>query len=107
MVLKLSIGWMASSLDGLAGTRLPMSVRICDLRFADDVMTGCLSSDALQSFIDRRFSHVACSWGLSVGTDKTKVMTQPYSCSLPFNICGNTIETVSSFQSAFCPLMLP
>ena len=43
-----------------SGTRLPMSVHICDLRFADDVMTGCLSSDALQSFIDR-FFHVACS----------------------------------------------
>ena len=61
------------------------------------IHTGCLSSDALQSFIDR-FTHVACSWGLSVSTDKTKVMIQPYSCSLPFNIWGNTIETVSSFQ---------
>ena len=80
-----------------SGTRLPMSVRICDLRFADDVMTGCLSSDALQSFIDR-FTRVACSWGLSVSTDKTKAMIQPYTCSLPFSISSNTIETVSSFQ---------
>ena len=80
-----------------SGTKLPMSVRICDLPFTDDVMTGCLSSDAHQSFIDR-FTHVACSWGLSVSTDKTKAMIQPYTCSLPFNICSNTIETVSSFQ---------
>ena len=83
-----------------SGTRFPMSVRICDLRFADDVMTGCLSSDALQSFncfIDR-FTRVACSWGLSVSTDKTKAMIQPYTCSLPFNISSNTIETVSSYQ---------
>ena len=80
-----------------SGTRLPMSVRICDLCFADDVMTGCLSSDALQSFIDR-FTRVACSWGLSVSTDKTKAMIQPYTCSLPFSISSNTIETVSSFQ---------
>ncbi|KAL5467621.1 hypothetical protein EMCRGX_G031880 [Ephydatia muelleri] len=80
-----------------SGTKLPMSVRICDLRFADDVMTGCLDSAALQRFIDR-FTHVARSWGLSVSTDKTKVITQSATSSSPFNIRGTTIETVTAFQ---------
>ncbi|KAL5503677.1 hypothetical protein EMCRGX_G010665 [Ephydatia muelleri] len=90
-----------SKLDGKlfrrSGTKLPMSVRICDLRFADDVMTGCLDSAALQRFIDR-FTHVARSWGLSVSTDKTKVITQSATSSSPFNIRGTTIETVTAFQ---------
>ena len=80
-----------------SGTKLPMSVRICDLRFADDVMTGCLDSAALQRFIDR-FTHVARSWGLSVSTDKTTVITQSATSSSPFNIRGTKFETVTAFQ---------
>ena len=92
-------------LDGklfrLSGTRLAMSVRICDLRFADDVMTGCLSSDALQSFIDR-FTRVACSWGLSVSTDKTKAMIYPST------LAATQLKQFHLFSiwAVFCPLVL-
>ena len=36
-----------------SGTRLPMSVSICDLRFADDVMASCHDGVSLQDFINR------------------------------------------------------
>ena len=46
-----------------SGTRLPMSVSICDLRFADDVVASCHDGDSLQDFINR-FSTAAQDWGL-------------------------------------------
>ena len=45
-----------------SGTRLPMSVSICDLRFADDVMASCHNGVSLQDFINR-FSTAAQDWG--------------------------------------------
>ena len=45
-----------------SGTKLPMSVNICDLRFADDAMASCHNDAALQAFINR-FTHAAQSWG--------------------------------------------
>ena len=41
---------------------------------------------------------MARSWGLSVSTDKTKVITQSATSSSPFNIRGTTIETFTAFQ---------
>ena len=59
--------------------RLPMSVSICDLRFADDVMASCHDDVSLQDFINC-ISTVVQDWGLSVSTDKMKVMIQSPSC---------------------------
>lgn len=84
-----------------SGTKLPMSVNICDLRFADDVMASCHNDDALQAFINR-FTHAAQSWGLSVSTEKTKVMVQ-----LPPNISATSTNlfyienSVSEFSCIF------
>ena len=85
-----------------SGTRLPMSVSICDLRFADDVMASCHDGDSLQDFINR-FSTAAQDWGLCVSTDKTKVMIQstsshPTNESSVFHIQETNLEVVSSFK---------
>ena len=85
-----------------SGTKLPMSVNICDLRFADDVMASCHNDDALQAFINH-FTHAAQSWGLSVSTEKTKVMVQlPPNISASstnlFYIENSVIESVASFK---------
>ena len=85
-----------------SGTKLPMSVNICDLRFADDVMTSCHNDAALQAFINC-FTHAAQSWGLNVSTEKTKVMVQiPLYISAnstnQFYIKNSVIESVTSFK---------
>ena len=85
-----------------SGTRLPMSVSICDLRFADDVIASCHDGVSLQDFINR-FSTAAQDWGLCVSTDKTKVMIQstsshPTNESSVFHIQETNLEVVSSFR---------
>ena len=79
-----------------------MSVSICDLRFADDVMASCHDGVSLQDFINP-FSTAAQDWVLCVSTDKTKVMIQstsshPTNESSVFHIQETNLEVDSSFR---------
>ena len=86
-----------------SGTKLPMSVNICDLRFADDVMASCHNDDVLQAFISR-FAHAGSVLGSQCKHRQDKVMVQlPTNISASstnlFYIKNSVVESVTSFGS--------